>query len=349
LKRTAAFILAIVLFAAPNSDRIANARTDLTAPADAAASKSAAAVAAWYRALDTATIDAYFASRLLDPATAGKSSQRCLRTDNTVSTRASVLANPPLSEAAIAQRRYLIEALAAYGIAVASRASGKPPLDTELALNDARKAAWNLGGAARQHAAGDLFIEDLAAAFAGAVNSLANAPGKAALQQRTLKAKPVIAKLLTIANADVAARRGQALNAARLDYEAWLRVYDARRALATKGAAARTTAAPIPRCFEPVLASNDAPLVARDVAADRTAFPGRESIVARLRAAQDRYGALKNANIEALLTSVSDLNATALTAVGAPADSASAEALHAALSRFRAAAQGLATAVRPLQ
>jgi hypothetical protein len=349
LRRTAGIIVAITLFLAPISQSVANAQTVTAASSEAAVSTSGPSVAAWYRALDISVVDAYFARRLLDPTSPGKNGERCLRTDNSVSTRPSALANPPLSDPAIAQRRYLVEALAAYGIALASLAVGEPQIDTAIAMSDAQKAAWNLSAAARQHSAGDLFIQDLAAAFAGAVNVSAEAPSKAVLWQRALDAKPAIEKLLTILNADVAARRAQALNAARLDYEAWLGVYDAHRTVAINGAAARTTAAPLPRCFEPALASNDAPLAPRDVDADRTTFHGRESIVARLRAAKDHYNALQNANLEALLTSLSDLSAAAIAALGVPAGDASTQALYNALWRLREGAQRLATAVRPLQ
>ncbi len=307
---------------------------------------SGTAVGAWYRAIDTAVVDAYFAARLLDPAGAGSENQRCLRTDNRVSRRPSILVNPPLSEAAIAQRRSLVEALVAYEVAIVSRTTGEPQVDVAIAMSDAQKAAWALRVGARQHAAGDLFIEDLAAAFVTGVDRVAATHTTADLRQPVLETEPVVAKLMTILNSDVVQRRAQALNAARLDYDAWLEVYDARRT--RKEVVSRSPVASIPRCFEPVLIANEAPLVSRDVAHDGLNFPGRQTIVMRLQTARARYDALKNANPEPLLGSLALLDAAAVGATEAPTSAASSTGSQ-ALARFREAAQLLCKAAQPLK
>jgi hypothetical protein len=302
-----------------------------------------------YHAIDDAVIDAAAADRLRSPSLAADGSQRCLRTDNHISTRARVLTNPPLAEPAIAQRKELVEALAAYGVALGSLASGKPAAENAAALNSLQRAASGLSAAAQHHATGDLFIEDLAAAFASAVHYLATSHANGDARLSVAQAKPTVEKLITILRSDVARRHAEALNAARLDYEGWLALYDVRRAPPVTPTGAHAPAAALPRCAEPVLSSSAAPLAAGDVASDGASFPGREAMLVRLQTARSRYDALLAADPKPLLAALAVLDEAAIGALSRRADAPALAALHDALARFRTAAQKLSTASRPLE
>jgi hypothetical protein len=301
-----------------------------------------------YHAIDDAVIDAAAAGRLRSSSLAADG-QRCLRTDNRISTRASVLTNAPLAESAIAQRKGLVEALAAYGAALGSFASGEPAAENAVALSSLQRAASGLSVAAHQHATGDLFIEDLAAAFSSAVHNLATSHAKGDARLSVPQAKPTIEKLITILSSDVARRHAEALNAARLDYAGWLALYDVRRASPVTRTGAHAPAAALPRCAEPVLSSNAAPLAARDVASDGASFPGREAMLARLQTARSRYDALLAANPKTLLAALAALDEAAISALSRRAGAPALAALHDALACFRTAAQKLSTASRPLE
>jgi hypothetical protein len=301
-----------------------------------------------YHAIDDAVIDAAAAGRLRSPSLAADGSQRCLRTDNRISTRAGVLTNPPLAESAIAQRKGLVEALAAYGVALGSLASGAPAAESAVALRSLQRAAFRLSVAAQQHATGDLFIEDLAAAFSSAVHHLATSHAKGDARRSVPQAKPTIEKLITILSSDVARRHAEALNAARLDYAGWLALYDVRRASPVTRTGVHAPAAALPRCAEPVLSSDAAPLAARDVASDGASFPGREAMLARLQIARSRYDALSAADPKPLLAALAALDEAAISALSRRAGAPALGALHDALARFRTAALQLSTASRPL-
>jgi hypothetical protein len=309
-----------------------------------------ASLGTMYRAVDRAVIDAYLASALLDPARLVGASEHCTQTDNSISNRPSVLANPPLAEAAIAQRVSLAEALAAYAVAAASVASDAPAVESALALSDVQRSAFELNVAAKQHAQGDLFIEDAAAAFAAAADRFAAAKGKSDVRQIVLETSPVIARLTTLLRSDVVREGSDAANAARLDYERWLAYDSAVGALpATRGAVAPATTLPIPRCLEPVIptyAESPSPDLAAPAGAN---VPGRGAVLARLDAARARYDVLRTASAGDLVAALAALNDAAMNALRAGSDAAAGAALQGALIRFRTAAQTLAASYAPLR
>jgi hypothetical protein len=302
-----------------------------------------ASLGTMYRAVDRAVIDAYLASALLDPARLVGASEHCTQTDNSISNRPSVLANPPLAEAAIAQRVSLAEALAAYAVAA-------PAVESALALSDVQRSAFELNVAAKQHAQGDLFIEDAAAAFAAAADRFAAAKGKSDVRQIVLETSPVIARLTTLLRSDVVREGSDAANAARLDYERWLAYDSAVGALpATRGAVAPATTLPIPRCLEPVIptyAESPSPDLAAPAGAN---VPGRGAVLARLDAARARYDVLRTASAGDLVAALAALNDAAMNALRAGSDAAAGAALQGALIRFRTAAQTLAASYAPLR
>ena len=304
-----------------------------------------------YGAIDAAVIDAYLTGALLDPSQPVGATQACVKTDNSLGTRPSPLANPPLAAAAIAQRERLVEALAAYEVATASLASGAPPIETALALSDFKRAAFELSAAARAHPQDNLYIEEPAATLVTAAGQLNSTRDQAGVRRIVADTNPTIVKLFGILGSDVAQRRTEATNAARLDYERWLAYYDAVRLASTVGGATPHTMvppAPTARCLGPAVPRYMGPPGARDVANDGATFAGRDAILARLQSARRRYDALQKADPRLLVAALSDLNDAVTKALAAPGDAAAAAALQGSLLHFRNTAVTLATSLRQL-
>ena len=127
-------------------------------PSEDAVVSTSASFTAMYRSINDAVIDSYVVDTLLDPSQRIGAAQPCVKTDNSIGSRPSALANPPLAEPAIAQRKYLAATLAAYGVAIASLAGNAPGVEVAIRLSDLNRAAFELNRAANIHAQGDLFI-----------------------------------------------------------------------------------------------------------------------------------------------------------------------------------------------
>ena len=283
---------------------------------------TATSFAAMYRSINDAAIDSYVVDTLLDPSQRIGAAQACMRTDNSIGSRPSALVNPPLAEPAIAQRKYLVAALSAYGVAIAAPAGRASNAETAIALSDLNRAVFQLTRAANTHAQGDLFIDDPAASLATAADHLRAARSRNDVRRIVLDAGPTVTKLLAILRSDVVQRHNEANEAARADYARWLEYYEAVRG--------RSTAPrPIPRCFAPATA----PTIANDVQNDGSNFPGRAAILARVNAARARYDAVRSFDPMPVLDALSALN-----------DAAAGDGVQAALSRFLDAAQRLAKA-----
>lgn len=306
--------------------------------------------AALYGALNDATIDAYLVDGLLHPTPSGGTGEPCMKTDNSVASRPSVLANPPLAESSIAQRSRLIQALAAYDVAIASQVDNESHVGASIAISDLQRVAFALNAAANAHAQGDLFIEDPASRLAAAATKLLGARSRGDVKRIVLKANPIIVKLGNVLAVDVAQRHTEASNASRLDYERWLAYYIAiRRASSANHLTPQNTTAPIPRCFASDVPPNDGAPITDDMTNDGARFAGRDAILARLQTARDRYNALRNADPTLVLASLSNLNDSVIHVVDSPGDARATAALQNALARFRSAAQTLATALWSLE
>lgn len=313
-----------------------------------AVDSTSASLTALYRSIDDAAIDSYVVDTLLDPSQQIGATQRCVKTDNSVGSRLTPLANPPLAEAAIAQRRYLVATLGAYGVAVASFAENARGAEIAIVLGDLNRAAFQLKRAANVHAQGDLFIEDPASLVASAGARLTVAQNRNDVRRIVLDAGPTVAKLLAILAADVVQRHDEAANETRRDYERWLEYYGAVRRDSASGGAKRNAAVPIPRCLAPVIPSASMQPIANDVENDGSSFTGRAAILARLETARKRYEAVRTLDTGPVLDSLSALNDAATKALSVPGDVASSTAVQAALLRFSDAAQNLANASRQL-
>ncbi|MGP6157004.1 MAG: hypothetical protein ACLPYS_05745 [Vulcanimicrobiaceae bacterium] len=302
-----------------------------------------------YEAVNRATVDAYFVGALLNPRQPVGGLEPCLRTDNRMASRPSPLANPPFPESSIAQRRGLAAALAAYDVALASFAGAEPSAATQVATSELQHAAFELKAAANAHAQGDLFIEDLAAMFSGIAGKLAGARDRDAARLVARDAEPTVAKLNSILAADVARQRSAALSAAHLDYDRWVVYYEkARREATGGGPAAQATAAAV-RCLAPAVPQSESTSPVVDVVNDGASFAGRDTILARLRAAGARYDALRNSNPGDLISALGGLDEALSRALQAPSDARSAGDVQSALGRFRDAAQAGASAARSVE
>jgi hypothetical protein len=326
-----------------------NAQTMSTASPQEAVALSAASIAATYRAVNVDAIDAYLAGSLLDPSQSIGALQRCLKTDNGVGTRPSPLANPQLAESSIDQRARLVETLAAYDVALASFVGAAPRIESQMATGDLQRAVYQLNVAANAHAPNDLFIEDLASELTPIAGQLAGARSAHDARTVALAISPTIAKFLNILSIDLAQWRAKALGASRLDVSRWLVVYQTtRRASEPKATQSDFTPIPIPRCYEPAFPSGDTSPIVDDTATDGAMFPGRDAILARLRAATDRDKALRAADTATVVSSLSALNDGLIKALQSPADAAAATDAHNALLHFSNAAHALSTASLPL-
>ena len=172
MKRLAAAFVAFGLFACAVADSRGNPWSGSGESPRATVALAASALARMYETIDDAQGDAYVARTLLDPSQTVGSSEGCIRSDNTVSSRPSALANPPLAAASIAQRTGLFKALVAYEIAMAALTNGARGPAAAIALADLQREVFDLGARANQHGSGDLFIEDASASLATAVATL---------------------------------------------------------------------------------------------------------------------------------------------------------------------------------
>jgi hypothetical protein len=310
---------------------------------------SGASVAAVYRALDDSSADAYVAATLLDPRQSVGASQPCLKTDNSMASRPSPLANPPLAALSIAQRARLVESLVSYELALASFAGGAPRLESSLAASQLQRAVFEFAAAANAHAQGDLFVEDLAAQFNAIAAKLAVASGAGDARRIALDANPTIAKLLAVLAHDVSQKHAEALAASRSAIALWLAYYAAaRRAAAPGGAMAVPANVSMPRCQETAFSPDDTSKIVDDSATDGATFPGRDVVLARLRAADERDEALRAADPASVVSALSALNDALLKALASspPGDDGS---VGSALLHLRTSVQSLAAACRPLQ
>ena len=325
-----------------------NTETDrLLSPHDAVKA-TATAIGALYRSIDDATTDAYVAQTVLDPTLALGTSERCMNTDNRVSTRPSALMNPPLAASSIEQRARLVAVLGAYEVSIASLAGSASKIESVLDVRDLQRDVFELNAAANAHAQGDLFVEDAASKFGSIAAQLGNGD-RARAHSVVAAADPFIARLGTIFLADAAQHRAQALGVIRLEYEQWLAYYDAARRSAAPGRSTQNAAVrALPRCFTPRLPPSDASPVPLNAPDDATGFPGSEAILGRLQDARDRYNAVRSTDPIALWASLVALNVAAKNMLDSPDDERR-TALRNALLRFQEAAQNLATATRPLE
>jgi len=348
LKRARRFAASLSLFVCLLAACDGNAQTAASVSPPEAVTLAAASLGATYRTINASAVDAYIAGALLDPTQPIGAGQRCLKTDNSVGSRSTPLANPALGESSIAQRTHLIETLAAYDVALASFVAAKPRIDSEVATAELQRAVLQLNVAANAHAPGDLFIEDLASKLTPVAAQMAGARSADDAREVALGATPTILKLLAILSADVTQWRARALAESRLDGAQWLSVYQTiRRATESNATQSAPSPIPIPRCYEPLVPSNAAPIV-DDPSTDGATFPGRDSILAHLHAVSERDEALRAADPAAVLSSLSALNASLVKALKAPAGAAVAQT-QSALLNFSAAAQALSAATLPLE
>ncbi len=309
--------------------------------------RSAAALGAVDRAVDDAAADAYVAAALLNPALPIGPAQPCVRTDNGVSSRVTVLANPPLAESSLAQRVRLFEALAYYETAQSALAADGQRVEAALALGDLQRAAAALEPAARAHAQGDLFIEDEARTLASAVAAIGSARSPSDARRAALAAQPAIAKLIGVSARDAAQQRDAALGASQAAYARWLADDAALGRAAANGGAGAPTPGPLPRCAEPLVPAADG-TPPPGIAAGGPNFPGRDALVQRLDAARARYDGLQAANPGPLFAALAALDDALAAAERAPGNPTALAAARTALDRFRSAADSFANAARAL-
>jgi hypothetical protein len=333
------------------------------APLRGAALHAAASLQAIYGGINSAEIEIYLAGALLDPRLAVGETERCLRTDNALGTVASPLAAPPFPGASIAQRRRLVEALAAYLQTVAALAGDAAPAEVSEDLGDLGEATAALKKSAGVHAERDLAIAGPAATLAASADVLgAQRPRGAALERAFGEADPTIVALIDILGKDASARHAEALSAAGNAYAAWIAVYDRvrNRALAGAARAAQTPASvrrcaapaygaraipPLPGADAPALAGGAPPAAAAvapiDAQADAATLGARFAVLARVEAAAGRYRALKGSDASATLGDLRNVNDALLQFVRRPGDAQAAATLQAAIGAFRGDAESL--------
>jgi hypothetical protein len=333
------------------------------APFRGAARHAAASLQAMYAGINSAEVEIYVASALLDPRFPVGDTERCLRTDNAFGTVASPLAAPPFPEASIAQRARLVEALGAYLQTVAALAEDAAPAEVSADLGDLGEALGGLKKSAAVHLERDLAIAGPVATLAASADVLtAQRPRGAALERALGEADPTIVALIDILAKDASARHAEALSGAGNAYAAWIAVYDRVRSRALAGApraaqpavSVRRCAAPaydaraippLPGAGAPALAGGASPAgaasAAIDAQADAATFGARLAVLERVSAAAGRYRAVGSADASATLGGLRSINGALLQFVRQPNDAQAAAALEAAIGAFRGDAESL--------
>ncbi len=216
-------------------------------PLAASAAVAGRALGDFYRAENDGVTDAYLeraAARGRSPAR----SERCRLPTGALSTRPTVLANPPLSEGAIAQREALFAELAAYANLLDALTAGRPKRAVSDAAGALRERSADLVKAANEHGSGDLFIEDDAAALAGDVRLFGLAGNRAAGIRVLNSMNAVVRASSAVLAGDFARQRTDTIDATTLAYDQWrLRVQSGAPAA---GAGER---ADPPFCSEPAI------------------------------------------------------------------------------------------------
>jgi hypothetical protein len=347
--------VALVLALAAGAGRAQAAQQ--IAPLRDAARHVAASLQAMYAGINAAALEIYFANALLDPARPVGDTEPCLRTDNTLSTIASPLAATPFPEASIAQRARLAESLAAYMQAVGALAGDAPPPEVAADIGDLDEAIGRLKKSVAVHLERDLAIATPVATLAASAAIVSvERPRGAALDKTLSEANPAIVALIDILAKDVSARHAEALASAGAAYTTWSASYDRVRRLALAGAA-RTEPPPaiVRRCAAPYgaqeIPQRAADAVARtnaaaapgtppiDAQADAATLGIRLTVLERLRAAHDRYEALKKADPAAPIDALRGVDDTLLRFVRQPGDGKAAADLQTATAEFRAEAE----------
>ncbi len=316
-----------------------------------------------YAGINSAAVETYVASALLDPRLPVGDTERCLRTDNSVSTVASPLAAPVFPRASIAQRARLVETLGAYLETVAVLAADTAPAGVTTDLDEMSRAVGGLKQSAAIHLERDLAIAGPVATLAASADALnAQRPRGAALERAFGEADPTIVALIDILAKDASAGHAEALSGAGNAYAAWLAAYDRVRGRALTGASpAALSPAPLRRCAAPPYAprtippfpGTQAPALAGgapaatapsstiDAQADAATLGVRLAILDRVRAAAGRYRAIGGADAAVAIDGLRGVNDALVQFVRQPNDAKAGAALEAAIGAFRADAESL--------
>jgi len=302
--------------------------------ADVSALKSISATASqafarYYQVENTAAANAYVEKmRMNGLPTDG--AQTCRLTTGALSRRPSVLANLPFSTVAIRQREAAVAAVGAYLVAVTAVADGSSADSIAAAIGDLKARAIDLRQAARRHGQGDLFIEDIAAAFASGVESLNEISERLQKVREFRMVDAPLRRLMAVVKADAARQRTAATAATTLAYAVWR---SGQHAGAGPGAPRDTKP---PFCSEP--ATFPQPDSAGAVAdASRPRDPHGASLWSARNAA-------RGANPVSVLSAMASLDDAEMQLLGEPGNDGDAERAGDARKRFERDAQAFARA-----
>ena len=217
--------------------------------AASSASVAARALEQYYQAENDGVADAYI-ERSLHRGVPVAQTETCRLPTGALSSRPTVLTNPPLSASAIRQRGALVAALGAYLSTLAAAAGGSTTDDAmsaSLATLKSRTVA--LQKAANEHNRGDLFIEDGSTELSKAVDRLdEDQRNVQQMTQQLVQTDAIVRHLTAIAAADVARQRIDTIDATTLAYN----IRRSRLADRRNSGAPMNTPRP-PFCSEPAI------------------------------------------------------------------------------------------------
>jgi len=187
--------------------------------------KSSAATASrafgrYYQIENTAAANAYV-ERMRANGLPTDRAQTCRLATGALSRRPSVLANPPFSPVAIRQRETAVAAIGTYITVVTAVADGVSAEKIAAAIADLKAGATDLQQAARRHAQGDLFIEDIASAFDSGVQRLNEISERLQKVQKFRMVDASVQRLMAVLKEDAARQRTATTAATTLAYAVW--------------------------------------------------------------------------------------------------------------------------------
>jgi len=276
----------------------------------------------YYRVENHAVTAAYVERSRANGRSAGRS-EPCLLPDGSVSRRPSVVANPPLSEAAIRQREDSVAAIESYLDALVAFTDDSAPDMGSGRIADLRDRAADLQRAARNHDRGDLFIEDTASALGRAVKKLNDGSAGPSLVPAFEAVDTPLRKLISIMTADAERQRADTVDATTLAYEVWR---EQLRRMPSQGPSAP------PFCSEPAIFRRPGPIAAKRPA---------EARGARL---WSTMAAARDADPEPVLRAMASLDDAEMRLLTAPPDSEAAGRAVIARARLEQAARAFVRA-----
>ncbi|GAC1496553.1 MAG: hypothetical protein NVS1B2_17170 [Vulcanimicrobiaceae bacterium] len=284
----------------------ADGGSGVSSSSDAAAIRSTTQAAAhalgrYYEAVNDGVRDAYV-SRALARRTRPGASERCRLPSGGSSTRPTVLANPVLARAAVAQRVRLASTIGAYETMLVAMSHGFESPEVRDAARDVQQELVGLRAAANTHAQGDLFLEDAVHALSDESGRFTQGGDHAERLRAITGADITVRKLIGILATDVARQRVDTVDAAALAYRETLSY--ARRARAPAAPSRKRVSEDVPFCSEPAIYARG------DSATTGSLEPiATDAIVGeRIGRAKKRLDAVRNADPASLVAALAALD-----------------------------------------